>query len=90
MLSRPLFLYLDAVWGPHSIDRFAYAASSQLPIYNSRFLDPNGMKVDALAQKDWSVENNFVNPPIRLLDKVLDVVRQQKAHATIIAPWWPA
>ena len=48
------------------------------------------MKVDALAQKDWSVENNFVNPPIRLLDKVLDVVRQQKAHATIIAPWWPA
>ena len=48
------------------------------------------MKVDALSQKDWTLENNFVNPPIRLLDKVLDVIQQQKAHATVIAPWWPA
>ena len=90
MLSRPLFRYLDAVWGPHTVDRFASATSTQLPVYNSRFLDPNGMKVDALAQKDWLTENNFVNPPIRLLDKVVDIVQHQRAHATIIAPWWPA
>ena len=90
MLARPLFLYLDEVWGPHTIDRFASAASSQLPIYNSRFQDPNGMNVDALAQKDWCQENNFVNPPIRLLDKVLGIIQQQGAHATVIAPWWPA
>ena len=90
MLSKPLFLYLDSVWGPHSIDRFASMTSTQLPVYNSRFWDPNGMLMDALAQKDWGVENNFVNPPIRLLDKVMDIVQQQKAHATVIAPWWPA
>ena len=35
-------------------------------------------------------ENNFVNPPIRLLDKVLGIIQQQGAHATVIAPWWPA
>ena len=90
MLSKPLFLYLDSVWGPHSVDRFASLVSTQLPIYNSRFLDPNGMKVDALAQTDWGLENNFVNPPIRLLNKVIEIVQQQEAHATVIAPWWPA
>ena len=32
MLSRPLFQYLDSVWGPHTVDRFASAISTQLPI----------------------------------------------------------
>ena len=90
MLSRPMFLFLDSIWGPHTVDRFASATSAQLLVYNTRFLDPNGMRLDALAQKDWETENNFVNPPIRLLDKVLATISLQRAHATVIAPWWPA
>ena len=90
MLARPLFRFLDTMWGPHTVDRFASATSTQLPVYNTRFMDPNGMAVDALAQKNWFSENNFVNPPIRLLDKVLQVIQDQRAHATVIAPWWPA
>ena len=90
MVSRPLFSFLDSVWGPHTIDRFASMTSAQLPLYNARHLDPNGMCVDALAQKDWGRHNNYVNPPFRLLDKILDIVVQQKADATIIAPLWPA
>ena len=90
MLSKPTFKMLDSMWGPHTVDRFASALSTQLPRYNSRYLDPNGMPVDALAQIDWAEENNFVNPPMRLLDRVLQIIAAQGAHATVIAPWWPA
>ena len=90
MLSRPMFRLLDSVWGPHTIDRFASAVTTQLPKYNARYWDPNGMRIDALAQTDWKEENNFVNPPIRFMDKVLQIIQDQKAHATIVAPFWPA
>ena len=90
MLSRPAFRMLDSVWGPHTVDRFASATTRQLPVYNCRYLDPNGMMVDAMAQRDWHEENNFVNPPFRMLSSVLSLIQEQKAHATVIAPWWPA
>jgi hypothetical protein len=87
-LNPYYFQVIDQMWGPHTIDRFASYSTAQLPRYNSRFLDPATVGVDALAQTNWCKENNFVNPPFRLLDKVLDLVIRQKAWATIIAPKW--
>lgn len=73
-LNPGLFNLLDTLWGPHDIDRFATVANAQLPVYNNRFLDPFTTGVDALAQQDWAEMNNFVNPPFRLLDQVLQVI----------------
>ena len=89
-LNRGLFKYLNSLWGPHTVDRFATMVNAQLPMYNSRFADPHTSGIDALAQQDWNRHNNFVNPPFRLIPKVLQVVEKQRAQATIIAPWWPA
>ena len=89
-LAEPMFHYLDRLWGPHTVDRFASALTTRLPKYNTRFLDPNGMPTDALAQTDWHHENNYVNAPFRLIKDVLTTVKNQRAHATIVAPWWPA
>lgn len=89
-LHPSLFSYLDRVWGPHTIDRFASYLNHQLPLYNSRFADPHTTGIDALAQTDWSSHNNFVNAPFCLLPHVLDIVCQQRAIATIIAPFWRA
>ena len=88
MLHPNLFQLLEETWGPHSIDRFATHITTQLPCYNSRFHDPYTHGVDALAQADWSYHNNYVNPPFRLLNKVIDVIVKHHAVATIIAPWW--
>ena len=90
MLAPSVFRFLDSTWGPHTVDRFASAATAQLPVYNARYLDPNGMNIDALAQQDWGTNNNFVNAPFRMLDKVIQIIRNQRAHATVIAPLWPA
>jgi hypothetical protein len=89
-LHPALFQMIDRVWGRHTIDRFASMDDSQLPIYNSYFHDPLTSGVDALSQSDWAQHNNWVNAPFRLIPRVLDIVRQQRAQATIIAPWWPA
>ena len=88
MLHPRLFGLLDKYWGPHQVDRFASLMTTQLPMYNSLFWDPGTSGVDALAQKDWGEFNNFVNAPFALIPRVLQVVKQQKAVATVIAPWW--
>ena len=89
-LHKGLFHYLDQIWGPHTIDRLATMSNSQLPKYNSRYADPYTGGVDALAQQDWGRHNNFVNPPFRLIARVLQVIETQVAQATLIAPRWPA
>jgi ribonuclease HI len=89
-LHPRLFRMLDVMWGPHTIDRFASLTTTHLARYNSRYCDPNSVGVDALAQKDWHTNNNYVNPPFRLIPEVLKVAKEQKALVTIIAPWWPA
>ena len=89
-LNPAVFKYLDRLWGPHTVDRCASMATTQLVRYNSMFLDPGTEAVDCLAQSDWHRENNFVNPPFRLIGRLLEVIDRQGAMATIIAPKWPA
>ena len=40
MLKRSVFNYIDLLFGPHTIDRFASCVNTQLSAYNSRFYDP--------------------------------------------------
>jgi ribonuclease HI len=89
-LHPAMFQILERQWGPHTMDRFASLTNTQLPRYNSRFWDPLTSGVDALAQQDWAQENNFVNPPFRLIPQVLDIVTSQRCEITLIAPLWRA
>lgn len=89
-LNPALFRLLDEMWGPHTIDRFASVLTTQLDNFNSRYYNPMAAGVDALAQQDWALQNNYVNPPFRLIPKILDVLKAQRATATIIAPAWKA
>ena len=88
-LHPRLFRMIDQVFGPHTVDRFSSITTTHLRRYNSQFHDPASEAVDALAQS-WVGEMNFVNPPFRLIPKILTLIQQQKVEATIIAPWWPA
>jgi hypothetical protein len=88
-LNPRVFHYLDVMWGPHTVDRFASLATAQLRTYNSMFHDPYTSGVDAMAQHDWQQHNNYVCPPFRLLNQVLNILVEQRAMATVIAPQWP-
>ncbi|MES9880717.1 MAG: reverse transcriptase domain-containing protein [Sedimenticola sp.] len=87
-LHPGVFRYIDKAFGPHTVDRFASFQTRQLPRYNSLSYDPETEAIDALSQ-DWRNEVNFVNAPFRLIPKVIDLVQNQSASATLIAPHWP-
>ena len=89
-LHTSLFQWINRKWGPHTVDRCATILNTQLPRYNSRFYDPKSEAVDCLAQNNWMHENNYVNPPFRLIPMVIEKIQQQKAIATLITPKWPA
>ena len=65
---------------------FASMTTCQLTCYNSRFLGPLTSGMDALGQTDWQHQNNFVNPPYRLLPHVLQTIRSQRAWPTCGRP----
>lgn len=89
-LHPKMFKFVDSIWGPHTIDRFATWINHKVEVYNSWGYDPRTSGVDALGQADWGCHNNYVNPPFGVINKVLNVIEKQRAVATLIAPWWPA
>jgi hypothetical protein len=89
-LAPAVYRYLDRLWGVHTIDRFSSLATAQIPVYNSQYWDPHTSGVDALAQSDWATHNNYVCPPFRLLNRIIDTIVNQRAQATVIAPKWPS
>lgn len=87
MLNPAVFSWLDTIWGPHTIDRFANAANTQLDRFNSRFWSPGSEAVDAFTC-DWADANNWWFPPIYLLPRVIRHAQNSKAKGTLVVPQW--
>eukprot|EP00873_Tetraselmis_striata_P012255 jgi/Tetstr1/432519/TSEL_021892.t1 len=64
-LDLIMFAELEAMWGAHSVDRFASALNAMLPRYNAAWLDPGCEALDSLHLSDAKRrrENNYCNPP---------------------------
>jgi hypothetical protein len=65
-LRRWLFDWIQGLYGPHEVDRFASHACHLLPRYNSLFWDPLTEGVDAFKHT-WEGVNNSVHPPSVIL-----------------------
>ena len=89
-LNPRVFRYLDRLWGPHSVDRFASMENALICRYNSRWNDPGAEAVDCLRLPDvaWRAEVNWCNPPWELLDDLILKLRRSGAAATVVAPRW--
>ena len=87
-LHPQVFRQLEAMWGPHSIDRFMSKATTQLRRYNSLFFDPQTEGINVMALS-WKGENNCVNSPFWMLNRIVKKIRKEKVNVTLIAPWWP-
>eukprot|EP00873_Tetraselmis_striata_P014461 jgi/Tetstr1/434725/TSEL_023778.t1 len=87
-LDPVMFAELEAMWGAHSVDRFASAMNAMLPRNNAAWLDPGCEAVDSLHLSDaeWRRENNYCNPPWPLLPDLVQKLRQSGAAATVVAP----
>eukprot|EP00873_Tetraselmis_striata_P005682 jgi/Tetstr1/425946/TSEL_016298.t1 len=65
-LDPVLFEEQDAMWGAHSVDRFASAMNAMLPRYDAAWLDPGCKAVDSLhlSAAEWHRENDYCNAPL--------------------------
>ena len=88
-VSPSFFKFIDNIWGPHTVDRFADDFNCKLSTFNSKFWCPGTSHVDAFST-DWSMENNWLVPPISQVSRVLKHVRECKAKGTLVIPAWPS
>ena len=92
-LCAEAFEKLEDRWGIHDIDRFACPENVLVRsgLFNSRFLEPgtkNCRGIDALAQNDWHLYNNYVHPPYKMLAPAIHTIRRTRARATLVFPAW--
>jgi len=88
-LADDAWRVIEIKFGPHSVDRMASLNNAKTRRYNSRYPDPAAEATDCFLQ-DWSKENNYVCPPFALIPRVLRLVSEQQAEATIVVPVWPS
>ena len=87
-LLKNFFLFLDDLWGPHSVDCFANYYNHKIPRYFSRFRNPNSSDVDFFFQS-LRGENCLVVPPVGIIPRVLHYLKSQQAVGTLVVPLWP-
>eukprot|EP00731_Ephydatia_muelleri_P018538 Em0011g578a len=86
-VNPAVFAWVEELWGPHTVDRFASHYNMQLPRFNSRFASPGAEAVDAFTV-NWSGENNWWCPPPVLIPRVLRHAEGCRALGTLVVPCW--
>ena len=88
-ISRSLFLQLETLWGPHTVDCFANHYNFKLSRFFSRFWTPGCAGIDFFVQS-LSDENCLVVPPVCLVSNTLHYMFEQKAVGSLVVPFWPS
>ena len=79
-----LFRYLNSLWGPFTIDRFADNKNAKLKKFNSKFWFPDDTsQVDAFTI-GWENDNNYLVP------EVIKHLQSSKGQGTLVVPFWPS
>ena len=86
-VSFEFFCYVDNIWGPHSVDRFAHSHNRKLPRFFSRFWNSDSEGVDAFCFY-WAGEDNWLVPPVSLVPRVIRHLFVCRSIGTLIVPKW--
>lgn len=86
-ITFEFFDFLNFLWGPHSIDRFASISNRKTVRFNSLFWNPDSEAIDAFTQ-NWTNDNNWLVPPIYSVVRTIKHLIAQRARGTLIVPRW--
>ena len=86
-IADPFFKFINSLWGPVDIDRFASFNNAKVNRFNSRYWNPGTEAVNAFSQ-DWSHDINLLVPPTNLVARCLKHVLQCKARGILVTPAW--
>ncbi|XP_076099880.1 uncharacterized protein LOC143069233 [Mytilus galloprovincialis] len=88
-ISYYIFQLIESLWGPHEVDWFASDHNFKLLVFYSRFWNENSSGIDAFTV-DWYGVNGLFVPPVFLIPRVINYMRQCNAVGTLIVPCWPS
>ena len=86
-LNANVFVALDGMHGPHTVDRFASFYNNLVSCFNSHFWNPGSEAVDAFTEY-WARENNWLCPPVAIILRVLRHAQHCSAVSTLVVPLW--
>ena len=69
------------------MDRFASDYNTKCIRFNSRWWCRNTEGVNAFSQ-NWQGENNWIVPPPKLVNKVINKMKTDHAEGTLVIPSW--
>ena len=79
IIDIEFYSYLDSMWGPHSVDRFANVDNrKKFKRFNSLYWNPGTLGVDAF-NSNWSSEVNWLVPPVSLASRAINHLVECKA-----------
>ena len=81
------FQFIDNMWGPHEVDRFANHENAKLKRFNSMVWNSGTEQVDAFTQ-NWAGVNNWLVPPIYLVIRTIRHLAFCRAEGTLIVSSW--
>ena len=81
-----VFYWLDDLWGPHVVDRFANSNNAKCTRFNSRFWCPGTEAVDAFTVL-WGGEVSWLCPPVC---RVIAHIKACPCNGTLVVPAWPS
>jgi hypothetical protein len=87
-LNREIVQTLFGLWGHPLIDLFASIHNRQTQIFCSWMPHTEALAVDALTIS-WEKMYAYAYPPICLIPKILQYMRQFHCQIILIAPQWP-
>ena len=85
---HPVFKQICQKWFTPHVDLFAIHLNHKVPLYVSPVPDQHAWDIDAL-NISWSGLTAYAYPPMALLHKVIQKIRQCNCLIIVIAPGWP-
>ena len=90
MLDKTIFKKITVCFFVPEIDLFASRFNHQVPLYMSPDPDPGSMAFDTFKfRQSFGRWKSFIHPPVVLLSRIIQKVRQDKATTLLVAPNWP-
>ena len=84
-VSTIFFHHVSSIFGPFDVDRFASSLSAKCERFYSKFWCPGCEGVDAFSAS-WGGVNNYLVPPVFLVERTLAHLETSRARGTLIVP----
>lgn len=86
-IDEETFNYIESNYGSFTIDRFADNENRKCQKFNSKEFCPETKAVNAFTEH-WGFEFNWLSPPIYLIGKTLQHLRNCKGKGVLFVPMW--